>query len=102
MVTHKGSGFFDNLKKKESKHESDLSLLNQLYDSKGDKTTLAQNCKRSVPANATSITVTIQQETYINGLNNLGKTQWLDNGFGERFLVNAIKPHRYYKLHKIH
>ena len=38
-----GSGFFDDLKKKESKHESDLSLLNQLYDGKGDKTTLAQN-----------------------------------------------------------
>ena len=85
------------MKKKESKHESDLSLLNQLYDGKGDKTTLAQNREQSVPANATFITVSMQQETYINGLNNLGKTLWLDNGFGERFLVNAIKPHRYYK-----
>ena len=102
MVTDEGSGFFDDLKKKESKHESDLSLLNQLYDGKGDKTTLAQNHERSVPANATSITVSIQQEAYINELNNLGKTLWLDNGFGERFLVNAIKPHRYYKLHKIY
>ena len=40
MVTDKGSRFFDDLKKKESKHESDLSLLNQLYDGKGDKTHL--------------------------------------------------------------
>ena len=85
------------MKKKESKHESDPSLLNQLYNGKGDKTTRAQNREQSVPANATSITVSIQQEAYINGLNNLGKTLWLDNGFGERFLVNAIKPHRYYK-----
>ena len=38
-----GTGFFDDLKKKESKHKSDLSLLNQLYDGEGDKTTLAQN-----------------------------------------------------------
>ena len=81
-------------KKKESKHESDLSLLNQLYEGKGDKTTLAQNCERSIPTNATSITVSLQQEAYINGLNNLGKTLWLDNRFGERFLVKAIKPHR--------
>ena len=97
MVTDEGSGFFNDLKKEESKHESDLSLLNQLYNSKGDKTTLAQNCERSVPSNATSVTVSIQQEAYINGLNNLGKTLWLNNRFGERFLVNAIKPHRYYK-----
>ena len=98
MVTDEGSGFFNDLEKKESKHESDLSLLNQLYDGKGDKTTLAQNRERSVPSNATSITVSIQQEAYINGLNNLSRTLWLDNGLGERFIVNAIKPHRYYKL----
>ena len=95
MVTDEGSEFFDDLKKKESKHEFDLSLLNQLYNGKSDKTTFAQNHKRSVPTNATSITVSIQQEAYINGLNNLGRTLWLDNGFDERFLVNAIKPHRY-------
>ena len=33
-----GTGFFDDLKNKESKHKSDLSLLNQLYDGEGDKT----------------------------------------------------------------
>ena len=35
-----GTGFFDDLKNKESKHESDLSLLNQLYDGEGDKNKL--------------------------------------------------------------
>ena len=38
-----GTGFFDGLKKKESKHESKLALLNQLYDGEGDKMTLPQN-----------------------------------------------------------
>ena len=76
-------------------HESDLSLLNQLYDGKGDKTTLAQNKERSVPRNATSISISLQQEAYINGLTNLGKTLWLNNGFGERFIISAVKPYRY-------
>ena len=57
MVTDEGTGIFDDLKKKESKHKSDLALLNQLYDSEEDKTTLAQNRDRVVPSNATSITV---------------------------------------------
>ena len=95
VVTDESSGFFNNLKKKESKHESDLSLLNQLYDGKGDKTTLAQNKERSVPRNATSISINLQQKAYISGLTNLGKTLWLDNGFGERFIVSAVKPYRY-------
>ena len=56
-MTDEGTGFFDDLKKKESKHKSDLSLLNQLYDGEGDKTTLAQNRERFVPQNSTSISV---------------------------------------------
>ena len=68
--------------------------LNQLYDGEGDKTTLGQSHERVVPRNATSITVTVQQETVIHGLYNLGKTLWSDNGFGERFIVTAVKPYR--------
>ena len=94
VVMDEGTGFFDDLKKKESKHESDLTLLNQLYNGEGDKTTLAQNCERVVPRNVTSITVSVQQEAFIHGLYNLGKTLWSDNGFGERFLVMAVKPYR--------
>ena len=89
-MTDEGTGFFDDLKKKESKHESDLSLLNQLYDG----TTLAQNRERVVPQNSTSISVSLQQEAFITGLMNLGKTLWFDNGFGERFLVMAVKPYK--------
>ena len=94
MVTDERTGFFNNLKKKELKHESDLALLNQLYDGEGDKTTLAQNGERVVPSNVTSITVSVQQEAFIHSLNNLGKTVWTGNGFGERFIVTAVKPYR--------
>ena len=98
----RGWVFFDDLKKKESKHESDLALLNQLYDGEGDKTTLAQNRERVVPSNATSITVSVQQEAFIHGLNNLGKTLWTDNGFGEWFIVTAVKPYRWVKRNLPH
>ena len=94
VVTDEGSGFFDDLKKKETKHESDLGMLNQLYDGEGDKTTLAQNRERIVPDNSTCITISLQPEAYISGLQNLGQSLWTSNGFGERFLVTAVKPHR--------
>ena len=93
-MTDEGTGFFDDLKKKESKDESDLSLLNQLYDGEGDKTTLAQNRERVVSQNSTSISVSLQQEAFITGLMNLSKTLWLDNEFGERFLVTTVKPYK--------
>ena len=89
-----GTGFFDDLKKKESKHESNFALLNQLYGGKRDKMTLAQNCERVVPRNVTSITVSVQQEEFIDGLYNLGKTLWSDNIFGKRFIVTTVKPYR--------
>ena len=94
VVMDEGIGVFDDLKKKESKHESDLTLLNQLYNGEGDKTTLAQSCERDVPRNVTSITVSVQQEAFIQGLYNLGKTLWSNNRFGQRFLVMTVKPYR--------
>ena len=95
VITDEGNQFFDDLSRKLSKHETDLSLLNQLYDGKGDKTTLAQNRERKVPANSSCLSISIQQEGFIRGLENLGKTLWSDSGFGERFIVSAIKPFRY-------
>lgn len=60
VVSDEGNGFFDDLKKKESKHKLDLSFLNQLYDGEGDKITLGQNRERIVPQNSTSINVSLQ------------------------------------------
>ena len=60
VITDEGTGFFYDLKKKENKHESDLSLLNQLYDREGDKTNLEQNRERIVPQNNTLISVSLK------------------------------------------
>ena len=94
IVTDEGSGFFDEIRKKEKEHQSDLGLLNQLYDGKGDKTTLAQNKDRCVPRNSTSLSISVQQEAFISGLNSLGNQHWLDNGFGERFIISAVRPYK--------
>ena len=94
LVTDKGAGFFDNIQKKQKNHESDLSMLNQLFHGKGDQMTLALNKEHIVPPNSTSISIGIQEESFCEELVDLGKMLWLDNGFGERFLLTAIKPFR--------
>ena len=92
LVMDEGAGFFEDIQKKQKNHESDLSMLNQLFDGKGDRMTLAQNKERIVPPNAMSISIGIQGESFCKALAELGKMLWLDNGFGERFLVTAVKP----------
>ena len=92
LMTDEGVGFFKDIQKKQKNHESDLSMLNQLFDGKGNRMTLTQNKERIVPSNATSISIGIQEESFCEALAELGKTLWLDNGFGERFLVTAVKP----------
>ena len=42
MITDEGASFLSDLKRYETKHESYISLLNQLFDGKGDKMTLAK------------------------------------------------------------
>ena len=42
MNTDEGTGFLDDMTKKEVKHESDTSLMNQLFDGKGDKMSLVK------------------------------------------------------------
>ena len=92
LVTDEGAGFFDDIQKKQKNHESNLSMLNQLFNGKGDCTTLAQNKECIVPTNSTSISVGVQEESFCEALAELGKTLWLENGFRERFLVTVVKP----------
>ena len=92
VVTDEGAGFLDYIQKKQKNHESDLSMLNQLFDGKGDRMTLVQNKERIVPPNFTSISIGVQEESFCEALADLGKTLWLDNGFCERFLLTAVKP----------
>ena len=94
LCTDEGTGFFKDLKSKDCKHESDLALLNQLYDGQGDKVTLAQQKQRIIPNNSTCICVSLQQDGFINGVQSLGYQLWIDSGFSERFMVLASKPYR--------
>ena len=92
LVTDEGAGFFDDIQKKQKNHKSDLSKLNQLFDGKGNRMTLAQNKEHIALPNSTSISIGIQEESFCEALVDLGKTLWLDNGFGERFLLTAVRP----------
>ena len=83
LVTDEGAGFFDDIEKKQKNHESNLSMLNQLFDRKGDRMTLAQNKECIVPPNSTSKSIGVQEESFCKALSDLGKTLWLDNGFRE-------------------
>ena len=91
LFTDEGASFFDDIQKKQKNHESDLSMLNQLFDGKGDRMTLAQNKEHIVPPNSTSISIGVQEESFCEALQIWVKTLWLDNGFGEWFLLTAIK-----------
>ena len=95
MITDEGASFLSDLKRYETKHESYISLLNQLFDGKGDKMTLAKNVERPVPRNSTSLSVGVQQKSFCEAIFSLTETLWLDNGFGERFIFSAAKPYRY-------
>lgn len=100
LTTDEGTGFFKDLKNKETKHESDLSLLNQLYDGKGDKTTLANLVQRKVPKNSACMSISLQQEGFLSGIQSLGYQPWCDSGFSERFMITASRPYRYL-FHKL-
>ena len=80
MVKDEGTSFLDEISKKEAKHESDLSLLNQLFDGKGDKTNLAKGNERKVPNNATCICVSVQLIAFSKALANMKKMD-LENVF---------------------
>ena len=94
MIAHERASFLGDLKRYETKHESYISLLNQLFDGKGDKMTLTKNVERPVPWNSTSISIGVQQKSYCDAIHGLTETLWLDNGFSERFIFTAARPYR--------
>ena len=42
VVTDEASAFFQDIKGQDNKNESNIGLMNQLFDGRGDKTSLAQ------------------------------------------------------------
>ena len=55
VVTDEASAFFQDIKGQDNKNESNIGLMNQLFDGHGDKTSLAQLQQRYVPINSTSM-----------------------------------------------
>ena len=98
VVTDEASSFFQEIKGQDVKHESNIGLLNQLFDGKGDKTSLAKLRQGFVPPNSTSMSLGVQPQPFFRALSHIGKTVWSDSGFAERFLFTTIKPYRWVSL----
>ena len=105
VVTNEVSSFFQEIKGQDTKNESNIGLLNQLYDGRGDKSIFAGGRERVVPENATCMTLRVQPQPFFRALKAIGKTVWLDSGFREWFLFTTVRPFRYicgkYLLHML-
>ena len=88
------SAFFQDIKGQDNKNESNIRLMNQLFDGSGDKTSLAQLRQRYVPINSTSMCLGVQPQPFFKTLTSIGKTVWMDSGFAERFLFTTVRPFR--------
>ena len=49
VITDEASSFFQDIKGQDNRNESNIGLMNQLFDGRGDKTSLAQLRQRYVP-----------------------------------------------------
>ena len=95
-MTDEASAFFQDIKGQDNKNESNIGLMNQLFDGRGDKTSLAQLRQRYVPINSTSMCLGVQPQPFFKALTSIGKTVWMDSGFAERFLFTTVRPFRYF------
>ena len=95
VVTDEASSFFQEIKGQDVKHESNIGLLNQLFDGQGDKSNFAGMRQRFVPPNSTSMSLGVQPQPFFRALVAIGHTVWQDSGFAERFLFTTVKPYRY-------
>ena len=69
--------------------------MNQLFDGKDDKTTLAHNKEWAVPQNSTSMCLGVQPQSFFKTLQAIGKTTWQESHTGRiynnnksRFILN--------------
>ena len=95
VVMDEASSFFQEIKDQDVKHESNIGLLNQLFDGQGDKSNFAGMRQHFVPPNSTSMTLGVQPQPFFRALVVIGRTVWQDSGFVERFLFTTVRPFRY-------
>ena len=95
VVTDEASSFFQEIKGQDVKHESNIGLLNQLFDGQGDKSNFAGMWQHFVPRNSTSMSLGVQPQPFFRDLVAIGRTLWQDSSFAERFLFTTVRPYRY-------
>ena len=80
-MTDEASAFFQDIEGQDNKNESNIGLMNQLFDGRGDKTSLAQLRQRYVPINSTSMCLGVQPQPFFKALTSIGKNhldgQWI-------------------------
>ena len=69
VVTDEASAFFQDIKGQDNKNESNIGLMNQLFNGRGDKMSLAQLRHRYVPINSTSMCLGVQTTTILQSIN---------------------------------
>ena len=89
------SSFFQEIKGQDVKHDSNIGLLNQLFDGEGDKSMFTRMRQQFVPPNSTSMTLGVQPQLFFHAIVAIGKTVWQDSGFTEWFLFTTVRPYRY-------
>ena len=95
--------FFQDIKGQDNQNESNIGLMNQLFDGHGDKTSLAQLRQRYIPINSTSMCLGVQPQPLFKDLMAIGNTVWMNSGFAEYFLFTTVRPFRYLILkHVLH
>ena len=64
VVTDEASAFFQDIKGQDNRNESNIGLMNQLFDGHGDKMSLAQLRQRYMPINSTSMCLGVQPQPF--------------------------------------
>ena len=67
-MTDEASAFFQDIKGQDNKNESNIGLMNQLFDGRGDKTSLAQLRQRYVPINSTSMCLGVSTPNFLQSI----------------------------------
>ena len=88
VSSDEGHRLMSNISNKESRNESERSLLNKLWNGKGDKTSL-RDAERGFSNTSFSMAISIQPQPLINELVNLGCES---DGFYDRCLILVDKP----------
>ena len=82
------SSFFQEIKGQDVKHESNIGLLNQLFNGQGDKSNFPGMRQHFVPPNSTSMSLGVQPQPFFRAIGP-SYCYWLD-GVAGQWLCGAL------------